>query len=170
MAITLSRELDPNIILRKQISSLTAPENVMPVVSFEKIDPTKFLVRLSDGGVSENFALVMNQTFNPLWKLYKGVGKRRENVLSIFETSALEEIGRDSHYRSNYFGNAWYLSPAEIDGAGYLIVEFSTQKLFYWGILVLILALIVIVIVNVNGLNPFRKILDRWSIFFLLLC
>ena len=113
-------------------------------VTFKKIDPTKYLVEFKNKEIKESFALVFNQTFSPHWKIYAGTKQRKPNMLQAFETFGMKELAADKHFKSNYFSNTWILEPEDIKNADYLIIEFSTQRLFYVGLVISVITLIVI--------------------------
>lgn len=55
-----------------------------------------------------------------------------------FETWGKEEIGRYKHFPVNGFANAWYIEPSDMENkTDYsLIIEMSSQKLLYAGLLI----------------------------------
>lgn len=64
--VFVSRILNPNIILRRKKTDIER-QKVLPTIEFQKINPTRYNVKLSN--VKEAITLVLSQAFNEKWKL-----------------------------------------------------------------------------------------------------
>jgi len=96
-----------------------------PSVSFEKIDPTKYIAHVSDA--KNPFLLVFSESYNKDWLAYVD----GEQVLS------------EQHYVANSYANAWHINKT---GTYDIVLEFWPQKLFYIGSAISLTALIVCVL------------------------
>ena len=153
-SLEVERIVKPNLVLRKVNQVEDTGE--LPSITFKRINPTKYLVNLDTLGTSDEFALVFNQTFSPHWKLYAGEGTREQTPLSGFETLSLSQISADSHFKSNFFSNAWLINPEDIKNKDYLIIEFSSQRAFYLSALISIFTL-----TTITGLAVFNRASNR---------
>ena len=145
---------------------ITKPVNYFynqPQINFQKINPTKYYVRLRKQ--HEPFLLVFSEAFHPGWKIYLATKDRidvpvletyfGDKILEhfpdsgffdsrFFETWGLKLAG-ENHLKVNGYANSWWITP-EIFGDRQeivLIVEYSGQKYFYWASMITILTIII---------------------------
>jgi len=153
MAIAEFLEANPNFILDLSTDVLDVyvdknREAVFPkvflnnyetgfdTVSYERLNPTKYSVKLSD--VNGNVSLVLNEGFHPKWKLYPNISSKK----------AVTQLNR-GHFEINNFANGWNISVDELckipdvctsnsDGTFEvsLDIEFAPQRYFRVGLLI----------------------------------
>lgn len=144
----------------KDISS----KNVPPKIVFQKINPTKYKVRIFD---AENpYVLVFSEAFSSRWKVFISPrfsleenhsskiyfdGAIKENASKnvfldnkIFETLSMKSISQDRHLFVNGYANAWYITPKDLDGKKdyELVIEMVGQRVFYLSLGISILVFI----------------------------
>lgn len=148
-------------------SGLTNYEKITPKITFVKINPTKYRVKVE--GAIDPYTLVFSESFHEGWKLYiNGLkndeltdygetvasyfngeikeGTHRniflENV--TFETWGKKPIPEERHLFTNGYANSWYITPEDSEGKqNYeIILEFVPQRLFYIGLFVSFLTLV----------------------------
>lgn len=107
--IFVSRILNPNIILRRKDVN-TERQRVLPTIEFQKINPTRYKVKLSN--VKEAFTLVLSQAFNEKWKLvdvgkdtdsFRGWASRQAGKMLQFVTAPFTSPAVDN-VEEEYFG------------------------------------------------------------------
>lgn len=91
-----------------------------PKIEFQKIDPTKYLVKISDA--KDPFILNLNQTYHPGW------------------TIGVESLG---HFKLNSFSNAWLIDK---EGSYEFELSYAPQKYVLIGGAISIVAVIAIII------------------------
>lgn len=122
----------------------------VPTVQFKKINPTRYIVRVSNA--KEPYALVFSEAYNDNWKLYLpetelpkepsvksyfgGAIREEKHGNTFFEPSFLQNataISDDSHTRANGYANVWNLGPEAVGGKQdyELIVSYHPQNNFY---------------------------------------
>ena len=87
-----------------------SPVKNKPIVIYEKIDPTKYIVHVNDSNFP--FFLVLSETFHKDWIAY------------------IEGKQIKSHFTANGYANSWYINKT---GSYDVILELRPQKLFYAG-------------------------------------
>lgn len=92
-----------------------------PNVSFTKINPTRYSVSVDK--TNQSYYLILNQAFNSRWQLLDA--KTREKVTK-------------THLAVNEYANAWYIEPSKLSNKeNYsVILEMTTQRYFYIGLLI----------------------------------
>jgi len=135
--------------------------NVPPKISFKKINPTKYLVRVENA--SQPFFLVFSESYHPGWKAYvrSGVGSREsgDEIVAEYPKLGVKEarheisftrgdvsylfkkpVSKNNHFLVNGYANAWYIDPAKVDkdGDGEFTVTlyFRPQSYFYLGLMI----------------------------------
>ncbi|MGE4358068.1 MAG: hypothetical protein AB7E08_05930 [Candidatus Omnitrophota bacterium] len=144
------------VILEPAHSSSFMAHSKEPEITFKKINPTKYLVKVE--GAREPFWLVFSESFHKQWKLY--------SYQLIAHSSWFEEIVADypelkvkearhlmkftpedirylfkkpleaEHLLVNGYANGWYIEPQKL-GLGknfILVIYFWPQSLFYLGL------------------------------------
>lgn len=146
-SLLLTANTTPNLVLE---SGKPAYSGSAPDIRFYRVNPTKYKVQVTNS--NQPFYLILNQTFDSGWKLYKGgsfaggdlAGTYLDGSVTefgdvpggIFETFGLQQIAGGDHYKANYFGNAWYIDPSGYGDTYELTIEFFPQNMFYIGSLV----------------------------------
>jgi len=123
-------ELDDEHFLPRIYSAKTKSANEVlrvgdetePKITFEKINPTKYLVHVR---ATEPFYLVFSESYHPQWRLY--INKEGEQT-SWIEALFQKPISDDKHFLVNGYANAWYVDPEQL---GIRDEEFSIT-LLYW--------------------------------------
>lgn len=92
-----------------------------PTVSFEKLNPTLYRVKVKDA--QGPFFLVLSESFDQGWRAYEG-------HVSWFEALWKRPIGEDRHLRANVYANGWYLDKR---GDVEITLYFWPQTLVYLG-------------------------------------
>jgi len=143
-------------ILEPAESSLK--ENIVqPQITFKKINPTKYLVKVE--GAKNPFWLVFSESFHKQWKLYKSqVTSYRsqgfKEIVAEYPKLKVKEVKhlmkltpqdikylfleplKTSHLLVNGYANGWYIEPKKL-GLGenfILVIYFWPQSLFYLGL------------------------------------
>ena len=135
--IKLVRVFEPMIVLKK--SSGGDQTKITPNVSFTKINPTKYQVRIQ--GTTKPFNLVFNQSFNHGWRVY-------------FKDSS-KVVGEENHWLANGYANAWWIDPQGQSNLQ-LKVEYLPQKIYQWGLFLsagIILFLVAFSLIEFNKRN-----------------
>lgn len=108
----------------------TQGDNYAPDITFQKVNPTKYQVRVTSA--TQPFFLVFSESYYPQWKAYVNPQGRGTNWLEAFFQSSIPE---DKHFLVNGYANAWYIDPSELrTGAEFNItLYYQPQSLFYLG-------------------------------------
>lgn len=154
----IERQSCKSVILSKLCNQKdTDTETILPKIHFEKINLTKYRVKIFDA--RDPFVLVFSEAFNPSWKVFiaKTSSKlwevtqsyfdgeiqegKHKNIFfdtNTFETLRIESISDNNHFEINGYANAWYITPVDTKGAiNYeLIIEMTQQRIFYISLLV----------------------------------
>lgn len=110
-------------------------QNVIPPsIKYTKISPIKYSLEVE--GVSSPFILVLNQRYDPLWRI---------NAVDVSPKDTSQDY---DHFVINGYANAW-----KIDKGGKFTIEYSPQKFFYIGLVVSALTFILSLIVVVRNLK-----------------
>ncbi len=130
-------------------------KNNLPKIQFEKINPTKYKVKVSN--VKGPYLLVFSEAFNSSWKVFlsnkessgglttasyfNGNIKEGEHKNIFFDKQTFETLGakslpESSHFLVNGYANAWSIAPQDTGRKeNYeLIVEMTDQRVFYAGL------------------------------------
>lgn len=106
----------PKAIFLKNLSN---PLGASPQISFTKINPTKFIVRISNA--EQPYFLVFGESYSPQWKIsVKETGEKNRTV------------SFHDHLVVNNYANGWFIDKT---GSYDVIVEYYPQKIFYFGLL-----------------------------------
>ena len=126
--------LDGNAQVTVEIKQITSPrifsvsEEVQmsktPGMQFKKINPTKYLVDISQA--TEPYYLVFSETYHQEWKL---------RILDHI-------IPKDRHFQVNGYANGWYITPQDSQGQKdyQVVIEYFPQRLFLIGGIISILS------------------------------
>ena len=109
--LRVEKVMEPKILLVREVDNAV---QAAPSVSFDKINPTKYVVHISN--VKAPYTLVFNDSYNQAWRLhYNG-----------------REVASGQHYRVNGFANSWYIKPQDMDNQPdyELTLEFAPQRTF----------------------------------------
>jgi uncharacterized membrane protein YfhO len=90
---------------------LSSNQTDNPLISYEKIDPTKYTVRVN---ASQPFYLVFSESYDADWVAYIDG----------------QQVTSEYHFTANGFANGWYINKT---GEYTVTLEFWPQKLFYAG-------------------------------------
>ncbi len=112
-----------------------ANANSLPKITYEKINPTKYSVKINDA--KQPFVLNFSERFSTIWGL-KVNGEKN-----------------NTHIMLNGFSNGWYIDKK---GSYEIIIYFNNQKLFKVG---LIISLITFLIISAYLIWDFLKKNDR---------
>ncbi|MCX5998800.1 MAG: hypothetical protein NTU41_04215, partial [Chloroflexi bacterium] len=108
-------------------STSTSDQTVQ--VTFEKINPTKYLVHVQ---ATQPFFLVFSDSYNSGWKAYVDqAGDETNWIEALFR----DPVSEDNHLQVNGYANAWYIDPSKL-GVGDefdITLYFRDQSLFYVG-------------------------------------
>ncbi len=162
----------PGVIAKK----VRAEEQIVnvPKISFEKINPTKYKVKVTDA--KHPYTLVFLDAFDRNWKLYinsensdvKKIvasyfnGDINQNVSknifldkSTFETWNKKPISDNNHFIVNGYANGWNINPDSVENkTSYeLIIELQNQKIFYISLGISLLSVLICVILIMKKYN-----------------
>ena len=116
--IKMERVFEPMIVLKKNLDeNQELIGNKKPIVSFTKINPTKYQVQIQ--GAMAPFNLILNQNFNHNWKIYFADSKKM--------------IEEKNHWLANGYANGWLVNPGQ-DKDFNLTIEYYPQRFFYIGL------------------------------------
>lgn len=143
---------------KERIFSATAP-----VVSYIRINPVKYVVRVS--GVHEPFVLGFLDNFHINWKAYivpknitTHIPRREYSFLDIntFETTHYKSLPESQHFMINGYANAWYVRPSDASSVSEyeIIIEMIGQRAFYLGLAISIASGCIFLL---YGIKHFRK-------------
>jgi hypothetical protein len=102
------------------LESLKVNNLYKPKITFEKIDPTRYIVHVANA--SQPFFLVFSESYHPQW------------AASINN----KQIPDRYHFIVNGYANAWYVNET---GSFDVIIEFLPQKLVYTGSIITLVTL-----------------------------
>ncbi|MCL5113762.1 MAG: hypothetical protein M1372_01160 [Patescibacteria group bacterium] len=165
--------------LDKKISSEFKDRKLdVPKVTFTKINPTKYIIKIEKA--KDPYLLIFSESFNSKWKLFSSSTqepfKRKvstyfdgnvvemEHQNSFFDFRTFETIGKTpvadkSHIMVNGYANAWYITPsgAQKKDSYILILEMTSQRLFYLGLFLSSIAFIVCLVWLVMVLSKSKE-------------
>lgn len=148
-------------VLLKYIPVVAKTNGKPPSMTFQKINPTKYVVNITEA--TTPYWLVFSESFNSNWKAYvvneQGKNGESKPQVQAFQTyfdgavgekyqanvffdpkSSFETIGRSAiaesrHFLANGYANGWYIAPTDAKTSNYnIIIEFYPQRYFYIGI------------------------------------
>ncbi len=159
----------PKIMLRAKTENINQEEQAMPRITFTKINPTKYRVRVE--GAKEPYTLIFSESFHRGWRAYinktenlRGTTQNQEEIVAsyfdgeikegvhrniflekaTFETWGKDPLPQERHLLVNGYANSWYITPEDSGGReNYeVIIEFQPQRLFYLGLFISIFVFI----------------------------
>lgn len=97
-----------DILIKENISLNTQgiDQNILPSISYEKINSTKYIVHLGDS--TKPYLIFFSELYNDGWK-------------ATYENGEVV----DKHFRANIYGNGWLINR---EGGFDLSIEFTAQK------------------------------------------
>ena len=132
---------------------------VSPVITFKKINPTKYVVKVENS--TEPFFLVFSESYHPQWKVYiEDKPIEFNQIIAKYPHVNVKEAKHDwykftpeditfllkkpqderYHFVANGYANAWYIDPKDFDKDGdgefVVILYFLPQSLFYLGLFI----------------------------------
>ncbi|RJQ26303.1 hypothetical protein C4577_03815 [Candidatus Parcubacteria bacterium] len=148
---------DCKILLNEKMCNkrdIVMQDNI-PEIEFEKINPTKYRVKVFNAKYP--YMLILSESFHNNWKIYlsdkkpeKGdvvstyfdrkiqEGKHKNIFLDekTFETLRMKSLPDNAHFVANGYANGWYITPRDVQekGSYELIVEMTGQRIFYIGL------------------------------------
>lgn len=150
---------EQNIMILNQNQNKIIPKinnTKLPEIFFEKINPTKFEVKIESA--REPFYLVFSESYDPDWLAYintdamqcspivtySGVNitecQPESKFFEIRDITRIfgESIPEDNHFVVNGYANAWYIDPKELGtGKNFTItLYFKPQSYFYIGLII----------------------------------
>lgn len=146
------QKADPRVVYLDNPYSQKLPSVLnTPLIAYQKINPTKYYVHVSNA--DGPYMLVLSQAYNQNWKIYKSsleysfqpieqffsgtisVGKEKNEWLSrnMFETWSVNPMPESIHGKVNGYANAWFISPELMSGIKEytLIIELKSQRIQY---------------------------------------
>lgn len=154
----------------------------VPKITVQKVNPTRYVISVA--GARDHFMLVFSNAFHPRWKLFLANDKEAVSNFDhaivkqyfngdikeakaqdiwvkrdMFATWSKKPIADNRHYKANAYANAWYISPSDVGGKeNYtLILEMTTQRVFYVGLLTSMVGLGIYVVWAVVLVSRIRK-------------
>ena len=137
----------------EHIISNYKPEEEIPTISFNKVNPTRYIVSVQNA--TGPYLLTFLESFNPHWKIFLSSEQLKIPVIDsyfndqihetkplnrwlnkqTFETWDKELIADKTHVRANGYANAWYIQPSDVENKSdyTLIIEYLPQRIFYIG-------------------------------------
>lgn len=125
----------------------------VPNILFQKMNPTKYYVQVSD--INKDFILTFNEAFHVGWKLY--VQNSQFVNQRAYETLRQNPLSENNHMLANTYANSWfvdmnftctYYSCSQSSDGSYtiqFIIEFEPQKYYYVGLLISLFTLLLLV-------------------------
>lgn len=150
LSANISKADNPAIFLSNQLSkeqlNLIMNYSTVPVVTFSKINPTKYEVKIENA--TGPFFLVFGENYDPYWKIYTTDEKLEsseaierydftpKDIFYLFS----KPLENEYHFAVNGYANAWYVNPAQIDKNGdgefSITIYYLPQSLFYLGFII----------------------------------
>lgn len=98
-------------------------ENNLPTIQFEKLNPTKYRVKVSNS--TKPYVLTFSEAFHKNWKVY-----------ITDQKSEKTELSEKTHFIGNGYANAWLISPQDVGDKGnyQFVVEMTRQRFFYFSL------------------------------------
>ena len=95
----------------------------LPIVSYKKINPTKFLVSVKNA--QDSFYLIQLENYDPLW------------------TAKINKTKLEEHKKIFGYANAWYI---DRKGDYNIVIEYTPQRYFYFSLFISLAFLLILVI------------------------
>lgn len=143
----------------KLIANIADMGNQMPSISFQRVNPTRWDIRVDDA--TGPFFLVLSETFDPRWRLEplaSGSNLPRSKDGDVRDGSARNDfdwsdaslkdppsLPESAHFVANGYGNAWYIEPREGQTTLAFRAKFAPQSLAYVGAGVALTALVLLI-------------------------
>ena len=164
----------------KKVSDITIKQ--VPKISVQRINPTRYIIQIKKA--KEPYMLVLSNAFHPKWQLFVSDVEQTEDLpitteyfdgdikeakaqdiwvnRDMLATWIKKPIADSRHFKANVYANSWYILPSDVDGQeNYtLILEMTSQRVFYVGLLISIIGFgvcIIWVVVLISRVNK-RKI------------
>lgn len=159
-------DYDQNIVISSQNQEKIIPKIEGPKISFQKINPTKYKIRIDK--VHEPFWIIFSETYNPYWKIYVNNDSiscdpiviyadnvtgcnRKDKFFDITDLTYffMQPLPEKNHFMVNGYANAWYIDPNELRTEKDLTknftmtINFKPQSYFYGALIISILTFIV---------------------------
>ena len=126
----------------------------LPQLTFTKINPTRLNVEINNA--KKPFFLIFLDSFHSDWKIYENKENTSDgprNIVASYFNDAVREkeptsnffpkdelilwgqrpLFENGHFLINDYANLWYIDK---QGSFSLIINFWSQRLFYWGIII----------------------------------
>lgn len=116
-------------------------EYVNPIVSFQKINPTKYIVQINNA--STPFFLIFSESFHHDWK-------------ALINGNDDETVPEENHFVANGFANGWYINKT---GNYTITIEFMPQRLYELGLKISLSTFIILLLLL---LIPERYLRGFW--------
>ena len=145
--INLSAMGQKDIVFQKAISKVGSFPS--PDIEYRQINPTKYEVKITSA--SEPFFLILNEKFNPDWKIYQKdavteTGNAKANYLTTIKegiqdnflnTLFSKALPEEAHLNVNGYANAWLIDPSKYGRQQKFtaVIEYWPQKIFYLGVI-----------------------------------
>jgi hypothetical protein len=131
----VSTQIDKQAV--SDLLALNQGSLVRPQISFEKVNPTRYVARVTNA--SGPYFLVFSESYDSNWKAYVNGS----------------QISDKYHYLANGYANSWYITQK---GSYEIVLDFSPQKLFDYGIAISAGSFVVLVLaLTVNGMHDFVR-------------
>ncbi len=153
--ISVEEVPDYHVYLLKQRAT---QEMVVPKIAYQKINPTKYTVKIRDAKTP--YFLSFGENYNPGWKIsfHNQQDFLTARVASFFNDTIIEYAPQtsfldkhfldvftsqkntpDSHYQVNGYANGWYIDKT---GDYDITVEYAPQRFVYFGVILSLLTLL----------------------------
>lgn len=143
----------------KKVSNITIKQ--VPKISIQRINPTRYKIQIKEA--KEPYVLVFSNSFHPKWQLFISDAVQTEDLpiaaeyfdgdikeskaqdiwvnKDTFTTWRKKPIADSRHFKANAYANAWYIFPSDVgEKENYtLILEMTSQRVFYVGLIISIL-------------------------------
>ncbi len=162
--LKLEEMFEPKMMLTKPLPNKFPLK--MPKITFQKINPAKYFVRVEDA--TTDYLLVFSENFHRGWKAYVDTafnspgnipisetyfdGEIKEVKAAdiffdkdIFQTINKKPIPENRHLLINGYANSWLITPEDANNndSYTIIIEYWPQKLFYSGAIVTTMAILI---------------------------
>ncbi|MCL4418660.1 MAG: YfhO family protein [Patescibacteria group bacterium] len=168
-----------NAYLDKKISSkLKDRKLAVPKITFTKVNPTKYIIRIEK--TRDPYLLIFSESFNSDWKLFLSSEKKpfqgkvseyfngditetehRNAFLDFytFETIGKKPVADESHMLVNGYANSWYITPSDAQkkSSYSLILEMTSQRLFYLSFFISSVAFVVCLVWLIMVLSKLKE-------------
>ncbi len=121
----------------------------VPTIRITEINPVKYSLEISK--VSSPYMLVFSQGFHRSWKAYisdKSISPHGFWDKTFFWTFFRKSIPENRHIVGNAYANVWHILPSDSGRREdyEIMIEMTSQRIFYFGAIVSLLTVIVITI------------------------